>query len=67
MKPLLKIVSLTNNNDTSYLVNNPQYYKVNKTILETIRIILENQNSSKIQFYSKFNKVLVKLHFRLIK
>ena len=35
--------------------------------METIRIILENQNSSKIQFYSKFNKVLVKLHFRLIK
>ena len=30
MKPLLKIVSLTNNNDTSYLVNNPQYYKLIK-------------------------------------
>ena len=66
MKPLLKIITLTNNNN-SYIINQPQYYPVNKTILETIKIKLEYQNNQNIKFFSKFNKVIVKLHFKKIK
>ena len=64
MKPLLKIISLKQEKN-SYIVNQPQYYPVNKTIIDSIKIKIENQNNKNIQFFSNFNKVITKLHFKI--